>query len=68
MKHTIYHFQFRIENHHKFSKICSQRDKNVFETTVVNEPSVFEPLKFDCILLSLLLSSHSFPHEVPNTC
>ena len=25
--------------------------KNEFETAVVNEPSVFEPLKFYCILL-----------------
>ena len=30
--------------------ICSKGPKNEFETTVVNEPSVFEPLKFYCIL------------------
>ena len=24
--------------------------KNKFETAVVNEPSMFEPLKFDCIV------------------
>ena len=28
--------------------------KNEFETAVVNEPSVFEPFKFYCILLHLL--------------
>ena len=30
---------------------CSKRPKKEFETAVVNEPSVFEPLKFYCILL-----------------
>ena len=29
---------------------CSKGLKNEFETAVVNEPSVFEPLKFYCIL------------------
>ena len=24
---------------------------NEFETAIVNEPSVFEPLKFDCIFI-----------------
>ena len=30
---------------------CSNGLKNEFETAVVNEPSVFEPLKFYCIVL-----------------
>ena len=30
--------------------------KNEFETAVVNEPSVFEPLKFYCILLKTVAS------------
>ena len=30
--------------------ICSKGLKNEFETAVVNEPSVFEPLKFYCII------------------
>ena len=30
-------------------RICSKEPKNKFETAVVNEPSVFEPLKFHCI-------------------
>ena len=29
--------------------------KNEFETAVVNKPSVFEPLKFYCIVLKLTL-------------
>ena len=29
----------------------SKGPKKVFETAVVNEPSVFEPLKFCCILI-----------------
>ena len=29
--------------------ICSKGPKNEFEPAVVNEPSVFEPLKFYCI-------------------
>ena len=38
-------------NHPKFSQICrdfSKGFKNEFEIAVVNEPSVFEPLKFWC--------------------
>ena len=30
--------------------------RNEFETAVVNEPSVFEPLKFYCIMFSLALN------------
>ena len=33
--------------------------KNEFETAVVNEPSVFEPLKFYCIFLGAQKSSGS---------
>ena len=41
-------------NNPKLSQICSygifsKGHKNEFETAVVNEPSVFEPLKFYCI-------------------
>ena len=43
-----------IKNHPKLSQICSygifsKGLKNEFETAVVNESSVFEPLKFYCI-------------------
>ena len=47
--------QYKKENHAKLSQICnygicSKRHKSEFETAVVNEPSVFEPPKFYCIL------------------
>ena len=43
--------QHKKENHPILSQICnygicSKEPKNEFETAVVNEPSVFEPLKF----------------------
>ena len=46
-------FQYEKEKHPKLSQICrywniSKGLKNEFERAVVNEPSVFEPLKFYC--------------------
>ena len=46
--------QYKNENHHKLCQICnygicSKGPKNELETAVVNELSVFEPLKFYCI-------------------
>ena len=46
--------QYKKEIHPKLSQICnygicSKGLKKEFETAVVNEPSVFEPLKFYCI-------------------
>ena len=46
--------QYKKENNLKLSQICnygicSKGLKNEFEQAVVNEPSVFEPLKFYCI-------------------
>ena len=43
------------KNHPKLPQICSygicfKGPKNEFEAAVVNEPSVFEPLKFYCIV------------------
>ena len=48
--------QYKKENYPKLSQICnygicSKGLMNEFETAVVNEPSVFEPLKFYCIYL-----------------
>ena len=42
------------ENQPKLSQICnygicSKGPKNTFETAVLNEPSVLQPLKFYCI-------------------
>ena len=54
-KYTQYTiFNIKKENHSKLSQICSygffsKGFKNEFEIAVVNEPSVFEPLKFYCI-------------------
>ena len=54
--HTIYHFQYIKEkkiclNYPKSAAIGSfiKGLKDEFETALVNEPSVFEPLKFYCI-------------------
>ena len=35
--------------------------KNEFETAVVNEPSVFEPLKFYCIVFDVSMQSYNIP-------
>ena len=48
-------FNMNKKNTLKLSKICSyglfsKGLKNEFETAVVNEPLVFEPLKFYCII------------------
>ena len=55
-------FNIKKENRPKLSQICSygffsKGLKNEFETTVVKEPSVFEPLKF---YNTLFLSSPHF--------
>ena len=49
-------FQYKKENDPNFYQICScgsfsKELKIEFETAVVNEPSVFEPLNFYCILV-----------------
>ena len=51
--HIIPFLNIKIKTHPKSCKICSygicsKGPKNEFETVVVNEPSVFEPLKFYC--------------------
>ena len=46
-------FLNKKETHPELSQIygiCSKGPKNEFESAVVNEPSVFEPLKFYCSL------------------
>ena len=52
--HIIPFLNIKIKIHPKSCKICSygicsKGPKNEFETAVVNEPSVFQPLKFYCI-------------------
>ena len=56
-------FHYKKENHPKLSQICSygicsKGLKNQFETAVVNEPSVFEPLIVYCILVCLHFTKH----------
>ena len=52
IQYTI--FNMKKKNHPQLSQICSygiffsKTFKNEFETTVVNEPSVFQPLKVYC--------------------
>ena len=51
-QYTVYNIN--TKNHSKLSQVCSYEIfskglKNEFETAVVNESSVFEPLKFYCI-------------------
>ena len=59
-------FNLKKENHPNLSQICNygifcKGLKNEFETAMVNEPSVFEPLKFYCICLSLAFAcTHTF--------
>ena len=55
--HNMPFINIRKENHPKLSQICmglifSKGLKNEFETAMVNEPSVFEPLKFYCTSFS----------------
>ena len=39
--------------------ICSKGPKNEFETAMVNEPSVFEPLKFHCTYVGTVIFNSS---------
>ena len=50
-QYTIFNIKKKITQNYPKSAgmgFCSKGLKNEFETTVVNEPSVFEPLKFYC--------------------
>ena len=51
---TIFNIKKKITlNYPKFAAMrFFQGPKNKFETAMVNKPSVFEPLKFYCILIS----------------
>ena len=62
-QYTIFNMKKKKKkNHLKLSQICScgilsKGLKNEFETAVVNEPSVFEPLKFCCISVNVSLEN-----------
>ena len=52
-------------NYPKYNNVCSYGIfpmglKNEFEKTVINEPSVFEPLKFYCISLQSFFERCNF--------
>ena len=49
-QYTVFHIKRKIilNNPKSTAKVFFQGLKNEFETAVVNEPSVFEPLKFYC--------------------
>ena len=55
MSTTTCYYLYKRENHTKLSQMSAAMGffpkglQNEFETAVVNEPSVFEPLKFYCI-------------------
>ena len=52
-QHTIFNIKTKITLIHPKSAamgFCSEGLKNEFETAMVKEPSVFEPLKFYCIM------------------
>ena len=52
-QYTIFNIKKKITlNYPKSADIgfCAKELKNEFESAMVNEPSVFEPLKFYCIL------------------
>ena len=58
-------FEYKKEKQPKLSRICNSRIfsmglQNEFEIAVVNEPSVFEPLKFYCIPNSILPFQYKF--------
>ena len=54
-QHAIINIKLKITlNYPKYNNVCSygifpQGLKNEFKIAVINEPSVFEPLKFYCI-------------------
>ena len=56
-KYTIFNMKKKNTlNYPKFAAMgfFSKGLKNEFETAVVNEPSVFEPLKFYCIMITVI--------------
>ena len=70
-QYTIYNITKKITlNYPKSAAMgfCSKGPKNEFETAMVKEPSVFEPLKFYCIpklsLLSLLTWSTVYAYYI----
>ena len=64
--HTTYHFQYKEEKSALIILNLPLWDffkgpKDEFETVVVDEPPVFEPLKFYCISLIFSTSNIKYP-------
>ena len=64
--HTVINIKEKIPNYPKYNNVYSygmfsQGLKKKFETAVVNEPSVFKPLKFYRLLL-LTMENTAFDH------
>ena len=58
-------FNINTKKHPKLFQICSDEIfskglKNEFETAMVNESSVFEPLKFYCTVINLDMEQFGF--------
>ena len=51
-QYTIFNIKKKTLNSISAAMEFSKGLKNEFETAVVNEPSVFEPLKFYCMYIS----------------
>ena len=65
--------QYQKESHPKLTQIdnsgiCSKGLKKEFETAVVNELSVFEPLKFYCSLFRYFQSQSTEPFGLRLNC
>ena len=61
-QHNIINIKKKItQNYPKYNNVCSygicfvRGVKNEFELAVVNEPSVFEPLKFYCTFFAFVI-------------
>ena len=66
-QHTIFNIKKKIiMNYPKFAAIryFSKKLKNEFETAVVNEPSVFEPLNVYCTFRRLFLYGYLFWRKI----
>ena len=70
ISHNIPFSIYKLDNQLKLFQICrywifSKGLKNEFETAVVNEPSVFEPLKVYCDTMISILSGKAIYFCLP---
>ena len=61
-QYTVFNIKKKITlNYLQLWVFCAKGLKNEFKTAVVNEPSVFEPLRFYCILKIQIQFDMCFP-------